>query len=741
MKVVVVEEERAPLRQLHGRIPRLALCRQAPPLLPPSHRSPALCPRGGGGDKWTKVATITHVLGGFPLALPVTYPGPLGKHRVSAGSHEISSADSAAPAAPGDVWARLQPVGLLRLRGHAARLDVHRDLLRAARWRPAHHGRLLHGRAAPQRSSRGAVAVGQLHVRRAGARRAGRGVPLRCQVPADVPGPVGERLHHGYLEMRFNKVVRLCGTTQYIVATVLYTGVVIYAPALILNQVTGLSIWFSVLSSGAICTFYTTIGGMKAVVWTDAFQVMVMLAGFWAVLIQGTMEVGGISTAISRVNNGSRINFGDFNPDPRRRYTFWTLTTGATLLWLSMYGVNQAQVQRYLACRSETQARRALFVNLVGLWVIVCSAGMCGLVMFALYKDCDPLQAGLVTAADQLMPYFVLDIFENIPGVPGLFLSCAYSGTLSTASTSINALAAVTLEDLLKPNVRVLPERKLALISKGLSFMYGSLCIIVAALSSLLGGGVLQASFTVMGVVSGPLLGAFSLGIFVPPSNSTGVLVGLAAGFVASLWISVGASIYPPSLADMGALPTSVSACGAAAAAAAATWHLRGGSANVSAAPDLHAFGANLSAVPEICDAARPALADSFYAMSYLYFGPLGTVVTMLVGVAVSYLTGPTRREDIGPGLLWSDLSWPSKNKLKKAKHSLASLNSEDLDTAPLESTGSKGSTPKMYFLEDADDGERTGIATSAGERCALGKGKVFGDVTFGLLPERETNV
>ncbi|XP_061426775.1 sodium/iodide cotransporter-like isoform X1 [Lethenteron reissneri] len=543
-----------------------------------------------------------------------------------------------------------------------------------------------------------------------------------------------------YLEMRFNKVVRLCGTTQYIVATVLYTGVVIYAPALILNQVTGLSIWFSVLSSGAICTFYTTIGGMKAVVWTDAFQVMVMLAGFWAVLIQGTMEVGGISTAISRVNNGSRINFGDFDPDPRRRYTFWTLTTGATLLWLSMYGVNQAQVQRYLACRSETQARRALFVNLVGLWVIVCSAGMCGLVMFALYKDCDPLQAGLVTAADQLMPYFVLDIFENIPGVPGLFLSCAYSGTLSTASTSINALAAVTLEDLLKPNVRVLPERKLALISKGLSFMYGSLCIIVAALSSLLGGGVLQASFTVMGVVSGPLLGAFSLGIFVPPSNSTGVLVGLAAGFVASLWISVGASIYPPSLADMGALPTSVSACGAAAAAA-ATWHLRGGSANASTAPDLRTFGANLSAVPEICDVARPALADSFYAMSYLYFGPLGTVVTMLVGVAVSYLTGPTRREDIGPGLLWSDLSWPSKNKLKKAKHSLASLNSQDLDTAPLESNGSKGSTPKMYFLEDADNGERTGIATSAGERCALGKDKVFGDVTFGLLPERETNV
>ncbi|NXB98986.1 SC5A5 protein, partial [Orthonyx spaldingii] len=271
-----------------------------------------------------------------------------------------------------------------------------------------------------------------------------------------------------YLERRFSRGVRLCGTVQYVVATMLYTGIVIYAPALILNQVTGLDIWASLLSTGAICTFYTTIGGMKAVIWTDVFQVFVMLSGFVAIAVRGALLVGGPAEVLSIAANGSRLNFADFDPDPRSRYTVWTFLLGGTLVWLSMYGVNQAQVQRYVACKSEREAKMALLVNQLGLFCIVASAVSCGLVMFALYRDCDPLLAGAIAAPDQYMPYLVLDIFESTPGVPGLFLACAYSGTLSTASTSINAMAAVTVEDFVKPRLPALSPRKLTLISKGL---------------------------------------------------------------------------------------------------------------------------------------------------------------------------------------------------------------------------------------------------------------------------------
>ncbi|NXE85828.1 SC5A5 protein, partial [Cochlearius cochlearius] len=89
----------------------------------------------------------------------------------------------------------------------------------------------------------------------------------------------------------------------------LYTGIVIYAPALILNQVTGLDIWASLLSTGVICTFYTTLGGMKAVVWTDVFQVFVMLSGFIAIIIRGVLLVGGPARVLGIADKGSRVNF------------------------------------------------------------------------------------------------------------------------------------------------------------------------------------------------------------------------------------------------------------------------------------------------------------------------------------------------------------------------------------------------------------------------------------------------
>ncbi|KAF6097176.1 solute carrier family 5 member 5 [Phyllostomus discolor] len=457
-----------------------------------------------------------------------------------------------------------------------------------------------------------------------------------------------------YLELRFSRAVRFFGALQYLVATVLYTGIVIYAPALILNQVTGLDIWASLLSTGAICTFYTTVGGMKAVIWTDVFQVVVMLAGFWVVLARGAVLVGGPRQVLELARNHSRINLMDFDPDPRSRYTFWTFVVGGTLMWLSMYGVNQAQVQRYVACRTEKQAKLALLINQLGLFLIVSSAACCGIVMFAVYMDCDPLLSGRISAPDQYMPLLVLDIFEDLPGVPGLFLACAYSGTLSTASTSINAMAAVTVEDIIKLRLPNLAPRRLMVISKGLSLVYGSACLAIAALSSLVGDGVLQGSFTVMGVLSGPLLGAFTLGMFLPACNTPGVLSGLLAGLTLSLWVSVGATLYPPTAKSMGVLPSSAAGCVEP-------------SANASASGILGPLPtANASSGAPRMDPGRPALADSFYAISYLYYGALGTLSTVLCGALVSYLTGPTKHSALRPGLLWWDLTWQTASVAPK---------------------------------------------------------------------------
>ncbi|XP_052419153.1 sodium/iodide cotransporter [Carassius gibelio] len=435
-----------------------------------------------------------------------------------------------------------------------------------------------------------------------------------------------------YLGMRFGRGMQLLGSLQFIVATLLYTGIVIFAPAVILNQASGLNMWASLFSTGLICTFYTTVGGMKAVIWTDVFQIVVMLSGFIAVFIQGTILAGGPARVLEIANNGSRINFNDFVIDPQKRYSFWSFTVGGTMVWLSMYGANQAQVQRYISCRTEKQAQLALLVNQVGLCLIVSSAATCGIVMFALYSSCDPLKTGRISAPDQYMPYLVLDIFRNHPGFPGLFLACAYSGTLSTVSTSINAMAAVTMEDVMKPWLITVSQRKQLLLSKLLSLLYGLGCITMAALSSLLDWGVLQGSFTVMGVVNGPLLGAFVLGMFVPATNKPGVFSGVAVGFCLSLWLAVGSTIYPPTPEMMGVLPTSAGNCLASNPMLNSTITVTESSISSSVPQD---YGL-----------------QNIYSISYLYFGALSTSAVVLVGVVVSYITGPTKKDSISPGLL-----------------------------------------------------------------------------------------
>uniref|UniRef100_A0A3B3DT32 Solute carrier family 5 member 5 n=1 Tax=Oryzias melastigma TaxID=30732 RepID=A0A3B3DT32_ORYME len=422
-----------------------------------------------------------------------------------------------------------------------------------------------------------------------------------------------------YLEMRFGRAMQLLGSFQFLVATLLYTGIVIYAPALILNQATGLNMWVSLFSTGIICTVYTTLGGMRAVIWTDVFQVMVMLLGFVTIYIRGTILVGGPAQVLEIANNGSRINFDDFDVDPRKRYTFWSLTVGGAMVWLSMYGVNQAQVQRYISCRTERDAQLALFVNQVGLCFIVSSAATCGIVMFAYYYNCDPLKSGKISAPDLYMPYFVLEIFKNLPGFPGLFLACAYSGTLSTASTSINAMAAVTMEDLLQPHLLQTSQTKLVLISRGLSLLYGAGCITVASLCSFLDWGVLQGSFTIMGVVSGPLLGVFILGMFVP-----GAFSGIAVGFCVSLWLAVGSTLHPPTEEIMGVLPSFSGSC-----------------------------ESNNSTVSSISNQEHNSKSNLTMATSSV----------IIAGIIVSYATGPTKRSAIKEGLLWWDLN-KSKEKI-----------------------------------------------------------------------------
>ncbi|XP_004851631.1 sodium-coupled monocarboxylate transporter 2 isoform X1 [Heterocephalus glaber] len=426
-----------------------------------------------------------------------------------------------------------------------------------------------------------------------------------------------------YLQLRFNKAVRYTATLIYIVQTILYTGVVVYAPALALNQVTGFDLWGSVFATGIVCTFYCTLGGLKAVVWTDAFQMMVMIVGFLTVLIQGSIKAGGFHNVLEQAANGSRLHIVDFDVDPLRRHTFWTISVGGTFTWLGIYGVNQSTIQRCISCKTEKHAKLALYFNLLGLWIILLCAVFSGLIMYSHFKDCDPWTSGMISAPDQLIPYFIMEIFDTMPGLPGLFVACAFSGTLSTVAASINALATVTFEDFVKSCFPRLSDKMSTWTSKGLCLLFGILCTSMAVAASLL-GGVVQASLSIHGMCGGPMLGLFSLGLVFPFVNWKGALGGLLTGITLSFWVAIGAFVYPAPDSKTRPLPLSTEQC----------------------------VPTNMTTSAPAVLASRPELADTWYSLSYLYYSAVGCVGCILAGLLISFVTGLQTGEDINPLLI-----------------------------------------------------------------------------------------
>lgn len=321
---------------------------------------------------------------------------------------------------------------------------------------------------------------------------------LGLLIPAHVFIPVLYRLQlssaYQYLELRFSKAVRICGTLTFIFQTVVYMGVCVYTPAFALNAVTGFELWGVVLATGLVCTLYTTMGGLKAVIWTDVFQTVVMFAGQLAVIVVGIQQTGGVSEVWRKAWEGNRISGLDLNPDPTERHTFWTLGVGGIFLMLSLYGVNQSQVQRYISARTEKDAVRSCYMVFPSLQLALALSCVMGLVMFARYCGEDHSDKLGTSSRDAMVIYFVMDMLQGLPGLPGLFVACLFSAALSTISSAFNSLATVTMEDLIKPQFPAMTEARATLLSKALAMSYGLLCLAMAYLTHLMGDSVLQVS-------------------------------------------------------------------------------------------------------------------------------------------------------------------------------------------------------------------------------------------------------
>ncbi|XP_062571734.1 sodium-dependent multivitamin transporter-like [Saccostrea cucullata] len=434
-----------------------------------------------------------------------------------------------------------------------------------------------------------------------------------------------------YIELRFGHICRVVGSIIYLLWMLLYMSVVLYGPSLALNAVTGLSLWGSIIAVGLVCIFYTTLGGMKAVVWTDSFQMLVMFAGMLALLISGSMKLGGLDVAWDIAERNQRILFFEFDPDPSVRHTTWNVIVGGGFFWMAIYGINQAQVQRAISVPSVKHARTAIWLNFPGMFIILSLVCSVGVVMYAFYSTCDPVSIGVIKKTDQLIPLFTMDLLGHLHGLPGLVLSCVFSGSLSTISSGLNAVAAVLLEDFVKPYFcKKISGRAATLFSKATVVGCGLVCLALAYFVSEL-GAILQLAYVLFGILGGPLLGLFTFGMLCPWGNAWGGTVGILTSLAFVAWIGLGTSLNNVVVTPKSPLTTA--GCNMTAINA-----LRGVATTLAPTTSAVLASTNPAVVkpPE----------DYFllYRMSYIWYTGLAVITVLFVGSIVSLITGGHKR-------------------------------------------------------------------------------------------------
>ncbi|XP_033752712.1 sodium-coupled monocarboxylate transporter 1-like [Pecten maximus] len=450
-----------------------------------------------------------------------------------------------------------------------------------------------------------------------------------------------------YLEMRFHsKSVRLFGATLFLLRATLGIGIVLYGPSTALSAVTNFPVWAIIVMVGGICTFYTTLGGMRAVIWTDVFQTIVMVAGMIAVLIQGSIQIGGLSEVWKIAYENDRIEFFNFDPDPEVRHSFWSLVVGIYFVWLPPYTVDQQMVQRFSSAKSLKDAKFALLCNLPGMFVIITLCSLVGVVLYANYATCDPLKNNDIENVNQLLPYFVMEIFTDLPGLPGLFVACIFSGALSSVSSMLNSLAAVTWEDFLKLRLGMVDETTAARITKALAVVFGCLGVGMAFVVEQMGGTVLQASLTFNGAIGAPLVGVFILGACFTRANWIGALAGGIIGFIFPIWLGIGKYVRQPQNVK---LPTNIMGCSAENRTSTpflnTTLSTVSTISSVTAVNEARSFNGSISISNELTGL------DRLYGLSYLWFSAIGILTVVVIGLVVSWLTGNPEEDKVADNL------------------------------------------------------------------------------------------
>lgn len=338
------------------------------------------------------------------------------------------------------------------------------------------------------------------------------------------------------LEKRFGIGPRRVTSVIFMVTRLLADSVRLFATAIPLAIVTGWDYPVSIAVIGVLTVVYTYMGGIRAVVWVDALQMVLYLFGAFVALwaLNGAVD-GGWGAILAQAGDAGKTQLFDFSFDPSVAYTFGAGLVGGAFFTMASHGTDQLLVQRLLTCRDLRSSQTAL----VGSGVVVIAQFalflLVGLGLWAFYEG---------RAFDTSDAIFATFIIEELPaGVTGLLIAGVFAAAMSSLSSSLNSLASASAYDLWAPIAGKAGDDAAILRAGKLFTLVWAGLLIGAAIVFLQfseGSAAVEVALGIASMVYGGLLGAFFLGTLSVRANARSVVLGIVVGVVVvtALWAS-----------------------------------------------------------------------------------------------------------------------------------------------------------------------------------------------------------
>ncbi len=366
-------------------------------------------------------------------------------------------------------------------------------------------------------------------------------IPLVCFVATFVFVPLYRRKlrisAYQYFEERFRPWARSYAALSLVLLQLGRVGAVLYYVAIALSQFVGMDVHLIILSLGVAVTIYTVLGGIEGVVWTDVIQVFVLLGGALACVGILLFEMpGGAGKIFSLGSASGKFGLGGWSLNLALP-TFSVIFIYGIIENLKNFGVDQNYIQRYLAARSDREAKKALWTG--GLIYVPVSALFLfiGTALFAYYS----LHSGKLPAelqdpanADRIFPFFIV---TQLPvGVRGLLIAAILAAAMSSIDSSLNSSATVCVIDFYRRYLRREAGDRRALLAMRIVTVALGILGTAAALAMTKAKSALDLWWQLSAIFGGGMLGLFLLGLLVKRAGHISALSGVIVSIAVIAW-------------------------------------------------------------------------------------------------------------------------------------------------------------------------------------------------------------